>query len=171
MAETGQVKGFSYFRIMNSMLTRPGTFFNEDLTDHDLKTPVSFFLISLLFYVGASLTVLKGNIIISAGILALNAIVMPIITAFISVVVIRIITRNNTGFIRIFSIYAFAWGTTLLAAWIPMMFWITEPWKWFLVIKGFARGCGLSYGQAITASIIIAGFIISGFYFLMDITS
>ena len=170
-AETGQAKSFSYFRIMNGMLTRPGTYFNENLSDHDLRTPFLFLMISIVFNVGASLIVLKGNPLISAGILALNAFVMPIITAAVSVVIIRIITQDSISFIRIFSIHAFAWGTTLLASWIPMLFWITEPWKWFLITKGFAKGCSLTYLQAITASIIIAGFIICGFYFLMDITS
>ena len=171
IAEIGEAKSFSYFRIMNGMLTRPGTYYNENLSDHDLKTPFLFLIISIVFNVGASLALLKGSIFISAGILALNAFVMPLITASVSVVIIRIITQSNISFIRIFSIHAFAWGTTLLASWIPMLFLITEPWKWLLITKGFAKGCGLTYFQAITASIIIAGFIICGFYFLMDITS
>ena len=170
-SEAGQEKRFSYFKIINEMLTRPGTFYNENVSDHDLKTPFLFLLISIGFNIAASLTLLKGNLFISAGILALNDFVMPVLTAFVSVVIIRIITQSSVGFVRIFSVHAFAWGTTLLASWIPMMFWLTEPWKWFLIIKGFARGCGLTYFQATTASIIIAGFIIIGFYFLMDITS
>lgn len=171
IAEISQVKNFSYFRIINGMLTRPGTYFYENLSDHDLKTPSLFLILSVVFNVAASLTLLKGNIIISAGILTLNALVMPVITTFVSVIILRLITQDNTSLIRIFSLHAFAWGTTMLASWIPMLFLITEPWKWFLITKGFARGCGLTYFQAITASIIIAGFIIMGFYFLMDITS
>lgn len=171
MAFTGQGRAFSYFQIINGMLSRPGAFFSKNLSDHNVKKPVLFLLISVVFNVAASLTVIKGNMFVLAGILVLNATVMPIVAAVVSVAVLRIITGSNISLVRIFSIYAYAWGTTLYASWIPMMFWITEPWKWFLVTKGFTKGCDITYMQAITASVITIGLIIMGFYFLMDLTS
>ena len=169
MDEVVQKQAFSYFRIITGMLGRPGTYLSSSLSGHDVKTPALFLLISTVFYSSASLTVLKGNIILSAGILALNAFIMPVINAAVSLIFIRMLTTDNSGFIRIFSIHAYAAGTVLLAAWIPMILWITEPWKWILIIAGFVRGCGMTYLQAIIVSVITAGFIIGLFQFLINI--
>ena len=168
MSEAVQKKGFSYFRIVTGILSRPGHFYGCNLSDHDFKTPVLFLLISTVFFVSASITVLKGNIILSSGILALNAFIMPLITAAVSLIFIRLLISDSIGFIRIFSIHAFAGGTVLLAAWIPMIFWITEPWKWILIITGYVKGCGMKYLQAIVVSAVTAGLIISGFQFLIN---
>lgn len=168
MAEAVQRKKFSYFQIITGMLSRPGTFFGSSLSDRDVKTPVIFLLISTLFYSLASLTVVKGNIIVSAGILVLNAITMPFITAAVSAVFIRLFTIDRISFLRIFAIHAFAGGTVLLAAWIPLIMWITEPWKWILIISGYVKGCGMTYLQAIIVSVITAVLIISGFQLILN---
>ena len=171
MSEAVQKKGFSYFQIITGMLSRPGHFYESSLSDRDMKTPVFFLLISAAFFVSASLTVIKGNIVISAGILTVNALVMPLITAAISMCFIRIFTGGSVSFIRIFSIHAFAGGTVLLAAWIPMIIWITEPWKWILIITGYVRGCNMTYLQAVIISVLTAVLIIYGFQFLINTVS
>ncbi|MGD9159230.1 MAG: hypothetical protein PVG39_12535 [Desulfobacteraceae bacterium] len=171
MSEAVQKKGFSYFQIITGMLSRPGHFYENNLSDRDMKTPAFFLLISAAFFVSASLTVIKGNIVISAGILSVNALVMPLITAAISMCFIRIFTGGSVRFIRIFTIHAFAGGTVLLAAWIPMITWITEPWKWILIITGYVRGCNMTYLQAAIISALTAGFIIYGFRFLINTVS
>ena len=171
MAENVQKKSFSYFQIITGMLSRPGNFLSTGLSDHDIKTPVLFLLISTIFFSFASLTVVKGNIVLSAGILILNAITMPVITATVSLIFIRLFIPGSVSFIRIFSIHAFAGGTVLLVAWIPMILWITEPWKWILIIIGYAKGCGMTYLQAIIISIITAGFIIGVFQVLINIVN
>ena len=169
MNEAVQKQAFSYFRIITGMLGRPGNYLSASLSDQDVKTPVIFLLISTVFYSSASLTVLKGNLILSAGILALNAFVMPLVNAVVSFFIIRLLTTGNAGFIRVYSIHAFAAGTVLLAAWIPMIIWITEPWKWILITVGYVKGCGMRYPQAIFISMITVGFIISVFQFLINI--
>ena len=171
MSESVQKKGFSYFRIITGMLSRPATFLSSGLSDQDITTPVFFLLISAVFFVSASLTVIKGNIVLSAGILTVNALVMPLITAAISLCFIRMFTGGSVSFIRIFSIHAFAAGTVLLAAWIPMIIWITEPWKWILIITGYVKGCNMTYLQAVIISALTAVFIIYGFHFLTNIIS
>jgi hypothetical protein len=168
MSEAVQKKGFSYLRIIVSMLSRPGHFYGSNLSDGDMKTPVLFLLISTAFYVSASLTVMRDNIFILAGILFFNTVTMPFITAAVSVIFIRIFTGSSIGFMRIFSVHAFAGGTVLLAAWIPMLFLITEPWKWVLIITGYVKGCGMTILQATIISATTAGFIIIGFQFLIN---
>ncbi len=171
MSDAVQKKTFSYFRIITGMLSRPAHFYESSLSDRDMKTPVLFLLISTVFFVSASLTVMRGNTFILGGILFLNTVAMPVITAAVSVVFIRVFTLNSIGFMRIFSIHAFAGGTVLLAAWIPMILWITEPWKWILIITGYVKGCGMTYLQAFVVSVITAGIIISGFQFIIKITT
>lgn len=168
MSGAVQKKGFSYFQIITGMLSRPGHFYESSLSDRDIKTPVLFLLISTAFFVSASLTVLKGNTFILIGILFVNTVTMPFITAAVSVLFIRMFTGSAIGFMRIFSVHVFAGGTVLLAAWIPMIMWFTEPWKWILIITGYVKGCGMTYMQAIVISVITAGVIISGFQLLIN---
>ena len=150
------------------MLGRPGTFFSTSLSDQDIKSPVIFLLISTVFYCSAGLTVLKGNIVLSAGILALNAVIMPFITAVVSAFFIRLFTADSISFTRIFSIHAFAGGTVILAAWIPLILWITEPWKWILIVIGYAKGCGMPFMKAIIISVFTVGVIVSVFQLLIN---
>lgn len=56
---------------------------------------------------------------------------------------------KRVSFPRLFSVYAYATGVTLLASWIPLFIWLTEPWKWMLIIFGMVKGCGLKWMQAI----------------------
>ena len=37
----------------------------------------------------------------------------------------------------------------MLASWIPLLVWVTEPWKWVLILVGMVKGCGLRWVQAI----------------------
>jgi hypothetical protein len=96
---------------------------------------------------------------------------MPFITSAVSVCFIRLFTGVDISFIRIFSIHAFAGGTVLLAAWIPMIIWITEPWKWILIITGYVEGCNMTFLQAVIISALTAGCIICGFHFLINIVT
>ena len=171
MSEVMQKKDFSYFAIITVMLSRPGSFLSSGLSDKDIKTPFSFLLISAAFFVLANLTLIKGNAVISAGILTVNALVMPFITAAVSVCFIRLFALGGVSFIRIFSIHAFAGGTVLLAAWIPMIIWITEPWKWLLIITGYIKGCNMTFLQAVIISVLTAGFVIFLFQFLINIVT
>jgi hypothetical protein len=63
-------------------------------------------------------------------------------------VMVMFLGRSVT-FKRLFSIYAFSSGLTLLAAWIPFFIWFTEPWKWWLIGTGMARSCGFRSRQII----------------------
>jgi len=36
-----------------------------------------------------------------------------------------------------------------LASWIPLFVWLTEPWKWMLIIIGLVKGCGFRWVEAI----------------------
>jgi hypothetical protein len=66
-------------------------------------------------------------------------------------------------FSKLFSFYAYASGVTLLASWIPLFTWVTEPWKWILVTVALCKGGGLRWFQAVlmaglTVSLVTAFF-------------
>ena len=147
-----------YFQSLTRMLSSPARFFGELPERTGFSQPFGFLMISSLFFAGASLTTLNENHIVMGGILLVNAVVMPMITAGISFMVMTMSMGKRVAFARLFSIYAFAAGVTLLASWIPLFVWITEPWKWLLIVLGMVKGCGFKWIQAIliaAASIFI----------------
>ena len=83
------------------------------------------------------------------GILWVNAVVMPFMTAGIAFMVITMSMGKRVSFQKLFSVYAYATSVTLLASWIPLFIWLTEPWKWMLIVIGMVKGCGFKWMQAI----------------------
>lgn len=133
----------TYVQSLMSLLVRPGSFF-EGLPERGLLgKSVGFLGISALFYGAASLTLMQEKVFLMTGIFFLNALVMPVITAWIAFMVLIPFAGKRVRFSRLFSVFAFASGTTLIVAWIPFLIWIAEPWKWILVFHGIVRGCGL----------------------------
>ncbi|MBW1779767.1 MAG: YIP1 family protein [Deltaproteobacteria bacterium] len=147
-----------YFQVLTRMLSSPGRYFGELPERTGFGQPLGFLMISSLFFAGASLTTIHENQVLMGGILFVNAFVMPMILAGISYMVMTMSIGKRVAFERLFSVYAFAAGVTLLASWIPLFVWITEPWKWILVVVGMVKGCGFKWTQAIliaAASILI----------------
>lgn len=138
-----------YFQALTRLLCAPGQFFYELPEDLGFRQPFGFLLISSLFFTGASLIHIQANTILMAGILFANAVGMPFITSGIGFMVIAITTGRRVMFAKLFSVYAFAGGVTLLASWIPLFVWFTEPWKWLLITMGLVKGCGLQWMHAI----------------------
>ncbi len=138
-----------YFQALTKMLSSPSRFFGELPGETGFRQPLGFLIISGLFFAGASLTTISENRILISGILLVNAVAMPFVTAGISFMVITMSMGKRVTFSRLFSIYAYATGVTLLASWIPLFVWLTEPWKWMLLIIGLVKGCGFRWMQAI----------------------
>lgn len=148
-----------YFQSLTRLLSSPSRFFSElPYETTGFRQPLGFLMISSLFFTGASLTTISENQILMAGILFVNAIAMPFITAGISFMVMTMSIGKRVTFERLFSVVAFATGVTLLASWIPLFVWLTEPWKWLLIILGMIKGCEFKWTQAMliaAASIFI----------------
>ena len=138
-----------YFQALTRMLSSPGRFFAELPQDIRLVQPLGFLVSSSLFFAGAGMTTLHESRLIMGGIWGLNAVVMPVILAGISFIIMTMSMGKRVTFERMFAIYAFASGVTLLASWIPLFVWITEPWKWVLIVLGMVKGCGFKWRQAI----------------------
>lgn len=138
-----------YFQALTRMLSSPRLFFGELPDGPGFRQPFGFLFVSSLFFAGASLTSIMENHIVMGGIFLVNAIAMPFITAGISFIVMTMTIGKRVTFARLFSVYAFASGVTLLASWIPLFVWFTEPWKWLLVAVGMVKGCGLRWIHAV----------------------
>ena len=141
-----------YFQALTRMLSSPARFFSELPGETGLGKPLGFLITSSLFFAGAGITTIVENRLLMAGIWLLNAVLMPMILAGISFMVMTMSMGKRVTFQRLFSIYAFATGVTLLASWIPLFVWITEPWKWCLVVLGMVKGCAFRWTHAILVS-------------------
>ena len=139
-----------YFQAMTRILVSPGQFFRELPGNVGFRQPLGFLVMSSLFFTGASLTCIHERPVLMGGILLVNAIAMPFVTAGAGFVVMTMTVGKRVTFKRFFAVYAFATGVTLLASWIPLFVWLTEPWKWLLIAIGLVRGCGLRWLQALT---------------------
>jgi len=138
-----------YFQALTRMLSSPSRFFGELPDETGFRQPLGCLIISGLFFAGASLTTISENQILMGGILWVNAVVMPFMTAGIAFMVITMSMGKRVSFQKLFSVYAYATSVTLLASWIPLFIWLTEPWKWMLIVIGMAKGCGFKWMQAI----------------------
>jgi hypothetical protein len=74
---------------------------------------------------------------------------MCFISAILGFTAMTMTLGRRVRFPRLFSVYAYSASVTLLAAWIPLFIWITEPWKWLLIGLGLVKGCGLRWFQAL----------------------
>ena len=138
-----------YFQALTRILGAPGQFFRELPGDVGFRQPLGFLVMSSLFFTGASLTCIHERPVLMGGILLVNAVAMPFVTAGAGFVVMTMTVGKRVTFERFFAVYAFAAGVTLLASWIPLFVWLTEPWKWLLIAIGLVRGCGLRWLQAV----------------------
>ena len=158
-----------YFQDLTRMLGSPGQFFGELPQDTGYKRPFGFLLISSLFFVGASLTQAHDKPWFMAAILLLNALGMTFITAGVGFMVMGMIRGRREPFPRIFAVCAYSSGVTMLASWIPLFVWITEPWKWTLISIGMVRSCGLSWKQTILVMGISIFIIVLFFWSVMPV--
>jgi hypothetical protein len=139
-----------YFQSLTRILGSPKQFFGELPEETGFRKPFGFLLISSLFFTGASLTCIYDSHVLMAGILLINAIAMPFVTAGTAFLIMTMTMIKRVSFTRLFAVFAFASGVTMLASWIPLFVWITEPWKWLLITMGMVKACGLRWMQAIS---------------------
>jgi len=138
-----------YFQTLTRILSSPGRFFAELPEFPSIRPASGCLLVSSLFFACASLTQPHEQPLIMAIILLVNAVSMCFMSAGLGYGVMVMTLGKRVTFSKFFSVYAFAAGITLLAAWIPLFVWITEPWKWLLIAVGLIKGCGLRWFQAI----------------------
>jgi len=167
MTDTQKFSIRYYFRVMSRILGDPKNFFSELSPDTGMRLPLLFLTVSALIFTGSSLMSDPPNPAFTAGILLLNAMGMVFIASGAGYMVIMITLGKRIAFQRVFAIYAFSSGVTLLASWMPFFLIITEPWKWWLICTGMTRHLCLSWKQTLSAVILSVGMIILFFWSLI----
>ena len=140
-----------YYRTLNSMLRHPRAFFSKLPPDMGILPPLGFLCLSGLIFSAARLILaMPERPLVWGGIWLVNAVGMALIAAAIGYMAMVMILGRQVTFRRFFSVYALSVGVTLLASWLPFFFWITEPWKWYLIGAGLTSGFGFRPIQAVS---------------------
>jgi hypothetical protein len=142
-----------YFQTLAKVLGTPVDFYGNLPETIGFKQSVGFLMISSAFFAGASLLTRQYHSpVLAGGIFFANAVGMTVIAAGLGYILMSMFAGRRVSFRVFFSVYAFASGVVLLAAWIPLFVWLTEPWKWVLIGIGLTHACGLKW---ITGVLII----------------
>jgi hypothetical protein len=138
-----------YYATLTRLWFSPGRFFSENPESRTFGKPFAFLLLSSLFFAAASLLYIHEQVVFKVTILLFNALAMPFVAAAFGYLVMTMTMGKRTGYLRLFTVYAFASGATLLLAWIPFSLWFTETWKWVLIGIGLVRACRFRPLQAV----------------------
>ena len=157
---------------LNGMLRHPRAFFNELPPDMGISPPLGFLCLSGLIFSAARLTLtMPAKPLLWGGIWLVNAVGMALIAAAVGYMAMVMIIGRRATFRRFLSIYALSAGITLLVSWLPFFFWITEPWKWWLIGAGLTSGLGfrpIQAGLIVGISIVV---IVLFFWALLPVIS
>ena len=89
--------------------------------------------------------------------LFVNAIGMVVIGSGIAYVALIATTGRRYAFWRLWNIFSLSASAVLILAWIPAAFFLTEPWRWWLIGTGLVRGLGLSKIRALFVVLMTFG--------------
>ena len=139
-----------YLQTVTGLLGQPRRFFSDLPGDLGIHKPLGVLLVSSLFFACASLvSLMPSRPIVTGLILLANAVGMALIGAVVGFGAATFVIGRRVAFSRFLSIYAFASGVTLLAAWVPFFLWLTELWRWWLIGTGMKNACGFNLSQAL----------------------
>ncbi len=139
-----------YLRTLFSLLGAPGGFFSRLPPSPGYGRPAGFLVVSGLFSACAGMLCVRGGSLFFFAVFLTNALFMPVLSAGVGFLVASLFAGRRIPFERVFAVFAFSSGTTLIASWIPFSLWLTEPWKWILIALGMAKGEeGLGWGRTI----------------------
>jgi hypothetical protein len=161
-----------YFNTLTRSISQPRHLFSHLPLDLGVGKPLGYLMISsMLFAAASAITALTNHPALFLSLYFMNAMGMTVIAAGLGYLVIFIIKAGqDVAFYQVFSIYAIASGTTLLAAWVPCFLIITEPWKWWLIGTGLKRSCRLTAIQVVWVIGLSAGVIVCAFRWVMPLT-
>ena len=161
----------AYFRSLVLMLKRPGDFFDGLSEKGGCGRAAAFLLISSLFFACASLVAIRDRHFTIVSIFWVNAVGMPVISAFFCFITTTLATRRRVSFSMMFAIFAYAAGTVMLLSWVPFFAWVTEPWKWYLVCLGMVNALRMTWRQALLSAGLAIGCLYLFFYSLFPVVA
>ncbi|MFH1138120.1 MAG: YIP1 family protein [Pseudomonadota bacterium] len=156
----------SYFSVLWLMISKPTAFFESAPEFPGYRRPLYFLVVSSLFYSFCTLTMtLQSNPWLTL-VFFVNAVGMPLIVAGIGYPAAYFLKDGRITYARMFSVYAYANGTVLVAAWVPQLTWFCEIAKWILIGVGLVRACGLKKLQAGFVMILTMALTLAAFWLL-----
>ena len=152
----GVIKSFQFYGFaVIQLLIEPKRFFMELSNNTTFVKSLGFCVICSIFYVAASLlTGVYLNIVKTGFVLILKSAGMVFLSASLSYMVVLMFIGKKCDFELFFSVYVFSSSVVLLVSWISFSLWFTEPWKWWLVYKGFKNTCNLSWESTLSVLLI-----------------
>lgn len=147
-----------YFNTLKQVVMSPKDFFNN--FDGHSRLPAVTFLVASSIVSALSGMVLGPHPanLIQGSILLVNNFGMIVLAVIVAYAVMVPLAGSGIGFKRIFNVYAYSAGATLLFSWNPALIMLTEPWRWWLTWNGMRIECGLSALQSaiiLTLSIVM----------------
>ncbi len=138
-----------YYSAVNGLLRRPRAFFGMLSPHMGILPPLAVLWLSGLIFSAARLILaMPSRPLLWGGIWLVNSVGMALIAAGIGYMAMVMMIGRKVAFRRFLGVYALSNGITLLISWLPFLFWITEPWKWWLIGTGLTSGLGLRPAQA-----------------------
>ncbi len=138
-----------YLRTLAHLLRDPRGFFSGLPEELGMGTPLLFLLLSSLVFTLASLMHAAVGPLTAGAIFLANAVGMVFITSALGYMAIVLAVGRKPLYSRVFAVYAFSAGVTLLTSWMPYFLLISEPWKWWLIYTGLTRSLALTRLQAL----------------------
>jgi hypothetical protein len=137
-----------YVKTIAGLLMSPRGFFAETENLTGIWSPMAFlFVSSFLFTAASAVSVGPDRPLWVSAVLFVNAVGMVWIAAALGWMVMVLTVNRKASFGKLFGIYAFSSGLTLLASWVPFFLVLTEPWKWWLIGVGLAQRFHLRWHQ------------------------
>jgi MFS-type transporter involved in bile tolerance (Atg22 family) len=153
MEQQGGFNLSSYLETLRRMVLAPADFLGGIPESTGVRKPLGFLLLASLVHAVLSLALLPPRPLLTAVILFLNAVLMPLIAAVIGYALMAAMGKKSP-LSKVLAVYFYAAGTTHILSWIPLAVWLMEPWKWVLIGIGMVRGCGLRRLQAAVVIIV-----------------
>ena len=144
-----------YVDTLIALLTRPGVFYATRFKQVTTFQSLVILTISGIFFAVAGTLCRFDSAPLSVGlILFINAIGMAVIGSAACYLALIATASRRYSFGLLFSIFSLSSSAVFLIAWVPSAFFLTEPWKWWLIGTGMVNGLGMSKTRAAVTALL-----------------
>jgi hypothetical protein len=138
-----------YIDTLTALLIRPSRFFATAFQEVSAIQSLIVLTLSSIFFAATGTLIRPESASLTTGlILFVNAVGMAVLGSAAGYLAIAATGPRRYAFGQLFSIFSLSSGAVLLIAWVPLAFFITEPWKWWLIGTGMVNGLGMSKTRA-----------------------